>query len=111
MYTERIWAETQLLLGVFIYFTKVFDYLDHDILPQKLEYYGIRGTPLELYVNIAEVSSETTPITPGVAQGILGPFLFSIYVNDIISITPVSKFMIYADYTSIFVFQVRMRMS
>lgn len=109
----REFERGNLMLGVFIDFTKAFDYLDHNILLKKLEYNGIRGTPLKLvesylkhrkqYVNIAGYSSEIKHITAGVPQGsILGPFLFNIYINDIININSGTKFIIYADDTSVF---------
>lgn len=75
--------------------------------------YGIRGQALLLlqsylqyrkqFVCMNSYSSTVKPITAGVPQGsILGPFLFNLYVNDIVNINREAKFVNYADDTSIF---------
>lgn len=104
--------ERKLALGIYVDFTKAFDYLDHSLLLRKLEYYGFRGTPLMLlksylskrmqFVQINEHASGVKPILSGVPQGaILGPFLFNIFVNDIPQIDKQAKFVIYADDTTL----------
>ena len=70
--------------------SKVFDTLDHTILLNKLNLYGIRGTPLSLfksYLNYRkqfnDINSSFCTIKTGVPLGsILGPLIFIIYVND-----------------------------
>lgn len=105
--------EKKLVLGLFIDFSKAFDCLNHQILLTKLDTYGFRGHALRLlksylehrsqYVFMNGYSSLAKPILSGVPQGsILGPFLFNIYVNDIINIYSEAKFVNYADDTSIF---------
>lgn len=102
----------KIVLGVFLDFTKAFDCLNHEVLFKKLEIYGIRGHALLLlqsylqhrqqYVNINGHSSTVRSITSGVPQGsVLGPFLFNLYINDIIHVNKKAKFVIYADDTTI----------
>lgn len=84
-------------LGVFLDFSKAFDSIKHNILLSKLPYYGIRGTSLKLlqnylsgrsqYVVINNATSNSELIKFGVPQGsILGPTLFLLYINDMVSI-------------------------
>lgn len=101
----------QVYLGVFVDFTKAFDFINHNILLKNFELYGIRGLPLELlrsylrhrcqYVSLGQFSSDVKPVHSGVPLGSsLGPFLFNIYINGI-NISP-AKFFIYADDSSLF---------
>ena len=83
-------------LGLFVDFSRAFDMVNHELLLIKLERYGIRGKSWDLfksylnkrkqYVVVNRAKSETLLIDQGVPQGsVLGPLLYLIYSNDLIS--------------------------
>lgn len=76
-----------LTIGLFLDFRKAFDSVNQNILLSKLQYYGIRGTPLQIITSYLEsrkqctivngIPSEFGTIRTGVPQGsIPGPFYF-----------------------------------
>ena len=79
--------------GVFVDLEKAFDTVNHKILCEKLNYYGLRGRSNQLlssylenckqYVSIDDFDSETKSVICSVLQGsFLGPLLFLIFIND-----------------------------
>ena len=100
-------------IGVFIDLKKAFDTLNHNILLNKLEFYGIRGianswlksylSNRKQFVQLGEHRSQMRTILNGVPQGsILGPKLFIAYINDIQNVSNILKFILFADDTNAF---------
>ncbi len=81
-------------INIYLDLSKAFDTLDHTMLLEKWNYYGINGVALKRmesyltnciqYVEINDVKSDTLKMITVVPQGsILGPLLFIIYINNI----------------------------
>ena len=94
--------------GVFIDLKKAFDTVDHKILLDKLNYYGLRGIDNQWFSSYLTNRTQTTEINSfisdkevvscGVPQGsVPGPLLFLLYVNDIQYCSRKLKFFLFAD--------------
>ena len=81
-------------LGLFVDFSRAFDCVDHELLLEKLNRYGIRGIPLKFFssylenwtqiVKLNNMYSRKGEVDKGVSQGsILGPLLFIIFSNNL----------------------------
>jgi hypothetical protein len=94
--------------SVYTDFRKAFDRVDHRLLLEKIAYNGIRGNLWRWFksyitnrtqkVAINGHESYATSVSSGVPQGsILGPLLFTIFINDINNCFQFCNFLLYAD--------------
>jgi len=101
------------ILGIFIDLKKAFDSIDTNQLIKKIEYYGITGpfnklllsylSNRQIYTTFKNTKSALKTVMYGVPQGsVLGPILFSLYINDIKHLAQTNEIVLFADDTSLF---------
>ena len=99
--------------SLFIDLQKAFDTVNHSILLRKLPFYGLSSSVvgwLSSYLSgrtqqvcYKSTLSSVNPITSGIPQGsILGPLLFSLYINDLPRCLEHCSIDMYADDTLIY---------
>ena len=105
--------ERKYVLSIFIDLTKPFDTVNHEILLNKLEYYGIRGHANDFfksylsnrrqYTVVNGIKSKLKCVPCGVPQGSLLGLLFFLllYINDIYRAVGENGIWLFADDTSL----------
>ena len=100
--------EKKISISVFMDMSKVFHSINHDMLLFKLRSLGVSPSALEWfksylkgryqYVRIGDVVSQSLRVGYGVPQGsILGPALFTVYINDILNVPKLFQTACYVD--------------
>ena len=101
-------------VNVYSDLSKAFDCLDHNIILQKLKFYGLNDNAIRLlknylsdrdqYVQLENIKSQLHGISRGILQGsVIGPLLINIVINDLNAATKKIDLIMYTvDTTLIF---------
>ena len=118
LHTTEDWRKAldrkQVIGILFIDFRQAFDSVNHIILKKKLQTCGISGQFSDLlenylqnrlkFVDINGASSDTKEISYGIPQGsLLGPKLFSLYINDLPEYVSKEQVYLFANDTTYYV--------
>lgn len=112
-FINRSFNEGKFVLCIYADLAKAFNSLNNSILINNLDKLGFKSNVLELLksytsgraqvTNMNGYISESGFVEYRVAQGsVLGPLLFSLYMNDLPTIFKVLNVRMYADYTALF---------
>lgn len=102
------------VVSVFLDLRRAFETVDRNRLIVKLEQYGVKGRVLLFLINylnnrkqktkVGHSDSDCIDIEIGVPQGsILGPLLFILYINDIVTSVEKCQIRLFADDTLIYI--------
>jgi hypothetical protein len=90
--------------GIFFDLEKAFDCVSHEILLNKLRYYGIKDRQYNLCKSYLQDRFQGTTICNGLNNTILGPLLFIMYINDLPTILEAKSMpILFADDASVMI--------
>ena len=112
---RKVLDEGNYAISVYVDLTKTFDTVDHEMLLDKMDRYGIRGHANDFFKSYLKnrkqytvtngVESYIDDVKCGVPQGsVLGPLLFSLYINDIYRAVGQDYIRLFADDTALFMY-------
>ena len=110
---SMVFDRGEFFVGIFLDLSKAFNTVNHVIVFDKLEHYGIRGLALDWirsyfsnrkqYVEYNGHRSLRNEISCGVPQGsILGLLFFLLFINDINNASNLLNLILFADDTNVF---------